>query len=52
LVDVMLPVVDGFEVVRRIRRESTIPILLTARGEETVLSSFGGATTRDLWGAR
>jgi two-component system response regulator ResD len=36
LVDVMLPEVDGFEVVRRIRRESTIPIiLLTARGEET-----------------
>jgi two-component system response regulator ResD len=36
LVDVMIPQVDGFEVVRRIRRESTIPIiLLTARGEET-----------------
>ncbi len=36
LVDVMLPEVDGFEVVRRIRKESTIPIiLLTARGEET-----------------
>jgi DNA-binding response OmpR family regulator len=36
LVDVMLPEVDGFEVVRLIRRESTIPIiLLTARGEET-----------------
>ncbi|MDX6515200.1 MAG: two-component system, OmpR family, response regulator MtrA [Gaiellaceae bacterium] len=36
LVDVMLPGLDGFEVVRRLRRESTIPIiLLTARGEET-----------------
>ena len=36
LVDVMMPQLDGFEVVRRIRPESTVPIiLLTARGEET-----------------
>jgi DNA-binding response OmpR family regulator len=36
LVDVMLPELDGFEVVKRIRRESGIPIILiTARGEET-----------------
>jgi DNA-binding response OmpR family regulator len=36
LVDVMLPELDGFELVRRIRREATLPIiLLTARGEET-----------------
>jgi DNA-binding response OmpR family regulator len=36
LVDVMLPQVDGFEVVRRIRVRSAVPIiLLTARGEET-----------------
>jgi DNA-binding response OmpR family regulator len=32
----MLPGLDGFELVRRMRQESTIPIiLLTARGEET-----------------
>ena len=36
LVDVMLPEVDGFEVVRLARRETTVPIILvTARGEET-----------------
>lgn len=35
LVDVMLPELDGFEVVRRIRSESSVPIILiTARGEE------------------
>ena len=35
IVDVMLPGVDGFEVVRQARRNSSIPIiLLTARGEE------------------
>jgi DNA-binding response OmpR family regulator len=35
LVDVMLPELDGFEVVRRIRSESGVPIILiTARGEE------------------
>ena len=36
ILDVMLPDLDGFEVCRRIRRESNVPILmLTARGEET-----------------
>ena len=35
IVDVMLPEIDGFEVVRQARRNSSIPIiLLTARGEE------------------
>ncbi|HEY5362450.1 MAG TPA: response regulator transcription factor [Streptosporangiaceae bacterium] len=35
IVDVMLPEVDGFEVVRQARRNSSIPIIfLTARGEE------------------
>jgi DNA-binding response OmpR family regulator len=36
VLDVMLPDLDGFEVCRRIRAESDIPILmLTARGDET-----------------
>lgn len=36
LLDLMLPVIDGWEVCRVIRRESTLPILmLTARGTET-----------------
>jgi DNA-binding response OmpR family regulator len=35
VLDVMLPGVDGFEVLRQIRRRSDVPvILLTARGEE------------------
>jgi DNA-binding response OmpR family regulator len=35
LLDVMLPDLDGFEVCRRVRAESDIPILmLTARGDE------------------
>lgn len=36
ILDVMLPDIDGFEVCRRVRAESDIPILmLTARGDET-----------------
>jgi two-component system response regulator CpxR len=35
LLDVMLPGIDGFEVLRRLRADSTIPVLLlTARGED------------------
>jgi len=36
ILDVMLPGADGFEVLRRIRSQSDVPVLmLTARGEET-----------------
>ena len=36
ILDVMLPGADGFEVLKRIRAKSSVPILmLTARGEET-----------------
>ena len=36
LLDVMLPGIDGFEVLKRIRARSQVPVLmLTARGEET-----------------
>jgi DNA-binding response OmpR family regulator len=36
ILDVMLPGLDGFEVLRRIRARSHVPVLmLTARGEET-----------------
>jgi two-component system response regulator CpxR len=36
LLDVMLPGLDGFEVLKRIRRQSDVPVLmLTARGDET-----------------
>ena len=36
ILDVMMPVVDGFEVLKTLRKESDIPVLmLTARGDET-----------------
>lgn len=36
VVDVMMPGINGIEVLRRVRRESTLPILmLTARGDDT-----------------
>jgi DNA-binding response OmpR family regulator len=36
ILDVMLPGLDGFEVLKRIRQRSQVPVLmLTARGEET-----------------
>jgi len=35
IIDVMLPGIDGFEVLRRVRAQSRVPvIMLTARGEE------------------
>ena len=35
ILDVMLPGLDGFEILRRLRRESRVPVLmLTARGED------------------
>ena len=34
LLDVMMPGYDGWTVCREIRRESTVPIMLTAKGEE------------------
>ena len=36
ILDVMMPRMDGFEVLKRLRKESDIPVLmLTARGDET-----------------
>jgi two-component system response regulator CpxR len=36
ILDVMMPRMDGFEVLKRLRQESDMPVLmLTARGEET-----------------
>jgi DNA-binding response OmpR family regulator len=35
LLDVMMPMIDGFEVCRRIRKVSNVPvIMITARGED------------------
>jgi two-component system, OmpR family, response regulator CpxR len=35
ILDVMLPGIDGFEILRRLRRQSQVPVLmLTARGED------------------
>ncbi|MFO1491347.1 MAG: response regulator [Kiritimatiellia bacterium] len=49
ILDVMLPDIDGFEVLRRIRRASKVPVLmLTGRGEEVdrvVDSSWERTTT-------
>ena len=48
VLDVMLPGLDGFEILRQIRRRSDIPvILLTARGEDVdrIVGLELGATT-------
>jgi two-component system, OmpR family, response regulator CpxR len=43
VLDVMLPVLDGFSVLRQLRRQSNVPvIILTARGEES--DRVGGLT--------
>ena len=34
LLDVMLPKIDGIEVCQRIREKSTVPIMLTAKGDD------------------
>ena len=43
VLDLMLPIVDGFEVLRQLRRRSTVPvIMLTARaGEHDRVRGFG-----------
>ena len=46
ILDVMLPGIDGFEVLRMIRAQSEVPvIMLTAKGEETdrIAGFEGGA---------
>ncbi len=51
VLDVMLPGLDGFEILRQIRRESQIPILmLTARGEDVdrIVGLELGAAAEDL----
>lgn len=41
LLDVMLPLMDGFEVCRKIREESTVPILMLTAKEEEVDKVLG-----------
>ena len=51
LLDVMMPLVDGFEVCREIRKTSTVPIIMvTARGEdfERIMGFDNGADDYSL----
>ena len=43
ILDMMLPVLEGFEVLRQIRKRSTVPVicLLRARRKRTALSGLG-----------
>jgi two-component system response regulator CpxR len=50
VLDVMLPGMDGFEVLRAIRRESNVPVvMLTARGEDADRDRGAGNGRRRLF---
>jgi DNA-binding response OmpR family regulator len=51
VLDVMLPGMDGFEVLKNIRKKSEVPVLmLTARGEEAsaIIMPLSGSSSRRL----
>ena len=47
LLDVMLPVMDGFEVLRRLRQTSDIPVIMVTAREEETDKIFGLETGAD-----